>query len=395
MPPKKDNITQVFKLARSTAKLVMQYSTLIVGIVIIIALIIWTSTKLTLNKKNCTNMDALTEIMKKKNTIGPLKNKDCNYNLNAFYIKTAYNCCCAGNYKNDFVSLCALKNCISQGVRCLDFEIYSLNDMPVVCASSVNNNTIKETYNSVPFDQAMTTIVNHALGDSPGITCPTPTDPLILHLRIMSNNVNIYNKIAKIFASKDLAEYILGPKYSYQFSGGSGNPSKNAGANIPIIHLRKKIFIMVDANNAEYPIFEKTGLSEYVNLATNTTSGYAQTKRFLDVKNAQPSMQALIDYNKKGITVCIPDLSPTASNYSFNIAKSKGCQMIAMCFQSNDPQLHAYSAMFYEKGVAFVRKPDDLLEDIICIKPPDPPRQPIVPTEVELVVDGKTLSTAL
>ena len=39
------------------------------------------------------------------------------------YIKTAYNCCSGGNYKNDYVDLCVLKNILKQGVRGLDFEI--------------------------------------------------------------------------------------------------------------------------------------------------------------------------------------------------------------------------------------------------------------------------------
>ena len=32
--------------------------------------------------------------------------------LGDYFIKTAYNCCCAGNYKNDFVNICALKNLV-------------------------------------------------------------------------------------------------------------------------------------------------------------------------------------------------------------------------------------------------------------------------------------------
>ena len=61
-------------------------------------------------------------------------NKQFSYNLRDYYIKTAYNCCTAGEYKNDFVNVCALKNCIRQGARCLDFEIYSVKGSPVVAA---------------------------------------------------------------------------------------------------------------------------------------------------------------------------------------------------------------------------------------------------------------------
>ena len=36
------------------------------------------------------------------------------------------------------------------------FRLYSsINNLPVIAASSVNDNTIKETYNSVPFGEAM------------------------------------------------------------------------------------------------------------------------------------------------------------------------------------------------------------------------------------------------
>ena len=33
--------------------------------------------------------------------------------VNAYYIKTAYNCCSPGNFKNSFVSICALKKVIN------------------------------------------------------------------------------------------------------------------------------------------------------------------------------------------------------------------------------------------------------------------------------------------
>jgi hypothetical protein len=52
---------------------------------------------------------------------------DCSGNLCDYYIKTAYNACSGGSYKNDFVDVCNLKAVINQGVRCLDFEIYSID----------------------------------------------------------------------------------------------------------------------------------------------------------------------------------------------------------------------------------------------------------------------------
>jgi hypothetical protein len=52
-------------------------------------------------------------------------NRDASGCLNDYYIKSAYNACSGGNYKNGFVNICNLKSVLKQGVRGLDFEIYS------------------------------------------------------------------------------------------------------------------------------------------------------------------------------------------------------------------------------------------------------------------------------
>ena len=49
-----------------------------------------------------------------------------NYAFRDYYIKSAYNCCSGGSYKNDFVDTCNLKYVLKQGVRGLDFEIFSI-----------------------------------------------------------------------------------------------------------------------------------------------------------------------------------------------------------------------------------------------------------------------------
>ena len=74
----------------------------------------------------------------------------------------------------------ALTNCIKQGCRCIDHEIYSVNNKPVVTIF-VDDYSVKETYNSILFADAMGVIASHAFS---GGTCPNPGDPLIIHLRI-------------------------------------------------------------------------------------------------------------------------------------------------------------------------------------------------------------------
>ena len=101
--------------------------------------------------------------------IGKIKINDetinYNYKLKDFFIKTAYNCCCTGKFKNDYVELCALENCASYGVRGLHFQLYSLDSVPIVAASSVSSNFIKETYNYINLKKAMEHVRIHFLSN--------------------------------------------------------------------------------------------------------------------------------------------------------------------------------------------------------------------------------------
>ena len=54
--------------------------------------------------KECSYMDGLYSALDAKiHSLNP-SDADCSGNLRDYYIKTAYNCCSAGSYKNDFVS---------------------------------------------------------------------------------------------------------------------------------------------------------------------------------------------------------------------------------------------------------------------------------------------------
>ena len=65
-------------------------------------------------------------------------------------------------------------------MRGLDFEIFSINDQPVVATSTSDSFYVKETFNYIPFVEAMDVINNYAFASS---TAPNPTDPIIIHLR--------------------------------------------------------------------------------------------------------------------------------------------------------------------------------------------------------------------
>jgi len=280
---------------------------------------------------------------------------DCSGNLFDYYIKTSYNACSGGSYKNDFVDVCNLKAVIKQGVRCLDFEIYSVNDTPVVATSTSDDYFVKETFNSVRFADVMSTINSYAFA---GGTCPNPTDPILIHLRIRSNNQSIYSNMASIFKSYD--PVMLGKEYSYENSG------KNLGG-IPLLSFKGKIIVIVDKINNAY--LENKEFLEYVNLTSNSI--FMRAYDYYGVKN-NPDINELTEYNKKCMTIVLPDKGVNPPNPSALLARTAGCQMVAMRYQMVDNFLMENTLFFDRSGYAFALKPADLRYTPVTIATPTP-----------------------
>ena len=335
-PTKLSEINSIGDLANIDA--ITQIMLLIIGFLFLI-IFWWVHSKLTLNAQNCTQLNKVYSRFPRIASIIP-SNPNYQNRLRDYYIKTAYNCCASGNLKNDFVNLCALKNCIKQGARCLDFEIYSVNNLPVIATSSISDFSVKESYNTVSFAQAMEVIAIYAFS---GGNCPNPDDPLILHFRVMSKNKDIYDSMATALYNT-LEDRLLGADFSYENNG------KNIGA-IPLAYLMKKAVVIVDKSN---PVFSSSLLDEYVNIASN--SAFMRVLRYDDVKYT-PDMDELIFFNKQNMSICIPNLSANNKNYSSALAMTYGCQMIAMSFQNFDDNMKFYTQTFDDAGSAFILKP--------------------------------------
>ena len=324
---------------------------IIINVVIVVFTIFYVNRKFRLNTLNCSRLRKIYSDNKPK--ILSI-NENNPYKLRDFYIKTAYNCCCGGQFKNDYVNLCAMDACIQQGARCLDFEIYSLDNKPVVATSSINDFTVKEVYNQIPMGDVLRRINEVAFSSG---SCPNYKDPLFLHFRIMSNNCTIYNELAKMIENNPVFNNrTLGPKYSHE------NHGYNLG-QVDICKLRGKIIIMVDASN---PLYQHTALDEYVNIASGSI--FMKLLRYKDVKFTQDL--SLEEFNKKQMSLVIPDLSPHNRNLNFNVARLYGCQFIGMCFQNYDGELQNYNEFFDSEKTAFVLKPERLRFVPVTIKAP-------------------------
>ena len=284
-----------------------------------------------LDDRNCKNMNAIypENAMLKSHITSNTENK---YKLRDYYIKTAYNCCSAGEFKNDFVNLCALRNCIKAGARCLDFAVYSVNNSPVIAVSSLNDYTTKESYNYIPFGNVMETIANNAFNSG---ECPCHNDPLLIHMRIMSKNKNIYADMTKDITNK-LNKYLLDSKYSYAFNGNNIGGSNETPTLTYYYHMDH---------------------SELVNIASN--SSYMRALHYHNVKYTS-SMTELQDFNKTCMTICLPDLTSGNKNIDASIAEAYGCQMIAMSFQNFDSNMEYVTEFYQSKESAFVLKPKAL-----------------------------------
>lgn len=271
-------------------------------------------------KYHC-NVLSKTEI---QTSIKPLTKFKTDVSLNKVYVKTAYNCCCVGEFKNDYVDTCALVNCAKQGVRALDFTIFSLQDQPVVSASSFNSPLYKEQYNSLPFSEVMQQVKRSFLLDT--LNCPNTTDPLFLIFRIQSRHKRIYDKMGDILQS----------------SFGSGNLAGNM-IYTDINQMKKanlkqfigKVVIMVDT----------TGLSGYESSKLSKLS----VVNFGNIENRIIRAKDVYDENRRErtpLTILYPDLQTSSDNFDFTLGIPLGIQFIGLNFQTKDQYLDAYNAFF-------------------------------------------------
>ena len=279
------------------------------------------------------------------------------YTFKDYYIKTAYNACSVGYYENDAVSTCVLKDLLKQGVRGFDFEIYSINNEPVVATSLGTSFYVKDTFNYVKFAEVLSVLKNFAYSTS---TAPNPNDPIILHLRIMSNNQKMYTRMARLF--EGMNDYLLGKKYSFENSG------KNLG-NVPLLDLAGKIVVIVDKSNSAF--MENKDFKEYVNMTSNSV--FMRTLKFTNGVKYTPDIDEMKTYNKQNMSIVLPDDGANPPNPGSLLSRALGCQMVAMRYQTQDSNLAEDTAFFDTTGHAFSLKPVELRYIPVTIPDPPPP----------------------
>jgi len=357
--------------------------TIIIVISTLVAILIYVALQQAAKQGNCTTIKELYPIP--TNIKSVLANKDqmkytisdTDYDtrLRDVYVKASYNSCSAGNYKDDWVSTCALNEVLKQGCRFVDFEIYSVNHEPVVATSTTTDYYTKETWNSVPFSSVAKLIKNNAFSRD---FVPNNTDPLLVHLRFKSNDILMYNKLADV-VKKQLDRYVLDNKYSCSYAGEGANPANVLDATFSSMVLKQKVIIIVDgASNSTYM---DSSFNEYVNLSSSCSSTPTVTEYRNFSAQTSETADTLTTITKAGEVIVLPDLNKTPVNTDFASPTTglflTGCQIVGMCFQLKDPLLINY-INFFDAPIRGVAPSAFMLKDVSLINPDSTETYPVI-----------------
>lgn len=325
---------------------------LIIVVIVIIVLIFTNPSPSSSNDKTSPMMLAISKKYPSKMSSTNPSDGQSQFKLRDYYILSSYNSCCDGDYKDGTVSRSALETVIRMGARTLDFEVYSVDNRPVVGASTIDNTYMKETYNSIPLGDVLQDVADKAFS---GAYAPNPRDPLLVVLRIKSNHPDVYNKVAKAI-DNTLTPYLLGPEH------GNENHGQDLG-DVPLKELMGKAILVVDVSN---PVYRQSHLEEFINIGAN--SPFLRNERKQSVVYTH-DMNQVTEFNKKHMTYCMPDLGPP-SNEHVDVLYKYGVQMIGLAFQKDDDGFKYLYSKFQGKS-GFVLKPKELRYVPVYAKTPE------------------------
>jgi hypothetical protein len=304
-------------------------STIIFSIIVIVIVgCIYLLYKFKLKDSNCTRIQTYSPHISSS-----VQTLFANVPLKKVYVKTAYNCCCTGNFKNDYVDFCALTNCNNQGVRALHFEIYSLNNKPIVSASINQTPKYKETYNHLDFLETMKKVNTIFLKSN------STQAPLFIILDIHTKNRPIYESIYNI-----LKETFSLNKLYYV-----GIYKNNTAELMDTIMstLANKVIILINCINSDL-IGDKLKSISY-DLTSNSDNKIYSYSEFVTKTDSIQNKYSDIFLNK--LNILVPYKQTKDKNYDFISSGVKyGVSFIAMNFQFNDDQLVLYNDKLFKKG---------------------------------------------
>jgi hypothetical protein len=284
-------------------------------------------------------------------------------------IKASYN----SAYDGSNITTDALRHVLSRGCRFLDFEIYSIDEKPVVGYSTDPTYSSLTSSNSLPFQTLMETVITDGFGG----TAPNTRDPVFIHLRIKTqchlgssgtSSCEIYRQVA------DILQTALSSRL-YQDDQGKAIP---VDGSTPLSDIAEKAIIVMDASiNRDYknlgkcdvPADAATAATTCISLnhLVNIETGGSAWKKFNysdflnkttntlvvdshDVNIAEPSQGILT------LQAVFPDMPKNVQNSIFPLSHmlTYGCQTVLYKYYNDDDALHKAEDLFNEYKTAFV-----------------------------------------
>lgn len=182
----------------------------------------------------------------------PLKNM-YRLALHNYYLRSSFNTCAvSSSLTNTIVDLAPLTMAIRTGFRFLDFEVCAKRGEPAVALFD-NRTTItrKSSYNDLPLEKVLKTIVDEGLKQNDGVN---HRDPLIVHLRIRTKITDILNKIARAIR-RYLSPYLMRAHELYvlgKYENDAGDKERHSPFNVPIEHLvHNAIVVLYDGSQLD------------------------------------------------------------------------------------------------------------------------------------------------
>lgn len=264
--------------------------------------------------------------------------------LREYFMKASYNTALTGSYINTDM----VKYVLSRGCRFLDFEVYSIDNIPYV-SYSTDPAFSTQTENTVLLSDVLTTISQSGFM----APSPNPTDPLFIQFRIKTTISELYSQIA-MSLSKNLGSRL----YKGEVNGST-----------ILSDLLGKIIIIVDKSTSpDYYKYSNCNsanktydLKKYVNMESGGNN--LRIFKYSQLMNQQTTP---IYINDDGITttsstmkLVVPDIAYNIAGISRNpspiqLITDYGVQIVAYRFYQVDSNLQAYEKIFSDNKSAFI-----------------------------------------
>jgi hypothetical protein len=241
----------------------------------------------------------------------------------------------------------AIRKVIAAGARLVELHVYEEKNQPVVgLADTVTGE--KYTYNTVPFESCCQVLANDAF--NPGTTTAS-SDPFVVSVVFHTENTNVLNACAQIMKGT-MRKYMLDSSFSYQ---------RKVVPNEPVCDFAGK-FIVVSG-----PGVKGTEMDELVNLTWGSSHLRRMTYQEASMTH---DYKELIDFNRKGITMVVPDGSTSLENANPQVLFTYGCQWVMMNYGSLDKGMSTYTAQFAKAST--ILKPEELRFEPTSYQKPAP-----------------------